>query len=99
MDPGAIDRVLRKHAKAIDLSRRYSAHSMRATFITTALENGATLDDLQRLPATVSPEPPSSTSGAAIIWRNRRVSSQLTSVAPHGKILMESLFAFSHKTH
>jgi integrase/recombinase XerD len=48
MDPDAIDRVLRKHAKTIGLSRGYSAHSMRATFITTALENGATLDDVQR---------------------------------------------------
>src|ERR1700683_1851671 len=48
MDPDAIDRVLRKHAAAIGLTRGYSAHSMRATFITTALENGATLDDVQR---------------------------------------------------
>jgi integrase/recombinase XerD len=48
MDPDAIDRVLRKHAKAIGLTRGYSGHSMRATFITTALENGATLDDVQR---------------------------------------------------
>src|SRR5208283_5434408 len=48
MDPDAIDRVLRKHATAIGLTRGYSAHSMRATFITTALENGATLDDVQR---------------------------------------------------
>ena len=36
MDPDAIDRVLRKHAKALGLDRGYSAHSMRATFITTA---------------------------------------------------------------
>jgi integrase/recombinase XerD len=48
MDPDAIDRVLRKHAVAVGLPRGYSAHSMRATFITTALENGATLDDVQR---------------------------------------------------
>jgi integrase len=41
MDPDAIDRVLRKHAKVIGLTRGFSAHSMRATFITTALENGA----------------------------------------------------------
>lgn len=26
----------------------YSAHSMRATFITTALENGCSLEDVQR---------------------------------------------------
>jgi integrase/recombinase XerD len=28
--------------------RGYSAHSMRATFITTALENGAQLEDVQK---------------------------------------------------
>ena len=48
MDPDAIDRVLRKHAAAIGLARGYSAHSMRATFITTALENGAQLEDVQK---------------------------------------------------
>jgi site-specific recombinase XerD len=48
MHPDAIDRVLRKHAKAIGIERGYSAHSMRATFITTALENGCSLEDVQR---------------------------------------------------
>ena len=48
MDPDAIDRVLRKYAAGIGLSRGYSAHSMRATFITTALENGAQLEDVQK---------------------------------------------------
>ena len=38
---------LRKYAKRIGLDRGYSAHSMRATFITTALENGAGLEDVQ----------------------------------------------------
>jgi site-specific recombinase XerD len=55
MDPGAIDRVLRKHARAIGMGRGYSAHSMRATFITTALENGATLDDVQRAAGHAEP--------------------------------------------
>jgi site-specific recombinase XerD len=55
MDPDAIDRVLRKHAKAIGLGRGFSAHSMRATFITTALENGATLDDVQRAAGHAEP--------------------------------------------
>jgi integrase/recombinase XerD len=55
MDPDAIDRVLRKHAKAIGMGRGYSAHSMRATFITTALENGATLDDVQRAAGHAEP--------------------------------------------
>lgn len=48
MHPDAIDRVLRKHATALGLDRGYSAHSMRATFITTALENGCSLEDVQR---------------------------------------------------
>ena len=48
MDPDAIDRVVRKFAAALGLDRGYSAHSMRATFITTALENGAQLEDVQK---------------------------------------------------
>src|SRR5262249_21635485 len=48
MDPDAIDRVVRKYAAEIGLDRGYSAHSMRATFITTALENGAQLEDVQK---------------------------------------------------
>ena len=48
MDPDAIDRVARKYAAKIGLDRGYSAHSMRATFITTALENGAQLEDVQK---------------------------------------------------
>jgi len=48
MSPDAIDRVVRKYAGTIALSRGYSAHSMRATFITTALENGAQLEDVQK---------------------------------------------------
>jgi integrase/recombinase XerD len=48
MDPDAVDRVVRKHAAALGLDRGYSAHSMRATFITTALENGAQLEDVQQ---------------------------------------------------
>jgi integrase/recombinase XerD len=55
MDPDAIDRILRRHAAAIGLTRGYSAHSMRATFITTALENGATLDDVQRAAGHAEP--------------------------------------------
>jgi integrase/recombinase XerD len=48
MDPGAIDRVVRKYAAALGLDHVYSAHSMRATFIATALENGAQLEDVQK---------------------------------------------------
>jgi integrase/recombinase XerD len=48
MDPDAIDRVVRKYSDELGLDRGYSAHSMRATFITTALENGAQLEDVQK---------------------------------------------------
>ncbi len=48
LDPDAIDRMVRKYAAGIGLPRGYSAHSMRATFITTALENGAQLEDVQK---------------------------------------------------
>src|SRR3954467_13481948 len=48
MDPDAIDRVVRKYATALRLDRGYPAESMRATFITTALENGAKLEDVQK---------------------------------------------------
>jgi integrase/recombinase XerD len=48
MHPDAIDRIVRKCAAALGLDRGYSAHSMRATFITTALENGAQLEDVQK---------------------------------------------------
>jgi integrase len=48
MHPDAIDRVVRKFAGTVGLARGYSAHSMRATFITTALENGAQLEDVQK---------------------------------------------------
>jgi integrase/recombinase XerD len=48
MDPDAIDRVVRKFVARLGLDRSYSAHSMRAIFITTALENGAQLEDVQK---------------------------------------------------
>lgn len=47
MDPDAIDRVVRKYAAGLGLDRGYSAPSMRTTFITTALVNGAQLEDVQ----------------------------------------------------
>jgi integrase/recombinase XerD len=55
MNPDAIDRVLRKHATAIGLGVGFSAHSMRATFITTALENGCSLEDVQRAAGHAEP--------------------------------------------
>lgn len=47
MDPDAIDRVVRKYAAVLGPDRGYSAHLMRATSITTALENSAQLEDVQ----------------------------------------------------
>lgn len=55
MAPDAIDRVLRKYAKAIGIKRGYYAHSMRATFITTALENGCPLEDVQEAAGHAEP--------------------------------------------
>jgi integrase/recombinase XerD len=48
MNRNAIDRVVRAGAAALGLVCGYSAHSVRATFITTALENGAALEDVQK---------------------------------------------------
>jgi integrase/recombinase XerD len=47
-DPDAIDHAVRKYASMIAMPRGCSAHSMRATFITTALEDGAQLEDVQK---------------------------------------------------
>ncbi len=48
LHPEGIDRLLRHYAAQAGLGPGYSAHSMRATFITTALLNGASLEDVQR---------------------------------------------------
>lgn len=56
LDSIAIDRILRKYAKAAGIGHGYSAHSMRATFITTALDNGANLEDVQRDVGHANPE-------------------------------------------
>jgi hypothetical protein len=48
LDPDLIDRMVRKYVREIGLHRDFSAHSMRATFITRALENGASLEEVQR---------------------------------------------------
>ncbi len=53
--PDTIDRIVKKYARRIGLTRGYSAHSMRATFITTALENGCSLEDVQRAAGHVDP--------------------------------------------
>jgi integrase len=48
LDPDLIDRIVRKYARRIGLKQGFSAHSMRATFITRALDNGASLAEVQR---------------------------------------------------
>lgn len=48
LHPESVDRILRKYSSSLGLDNGYSAHSMRATFITTALNNGANLEDVQR---------------------------------------------------
>jgi site-specific recombinase XerD len=53
LHPEAIDRILRKYAARAGAG--FSAHSMRATFITTALDKGASLEDVQRDVGHVDP--------------------------------------------
>ncbi len=79
MDPDAIDRVVRRYAGELGLDRRYSAHSMRATFITTALENGAQIG--RRLPGTATRARRSYMIGAATTRRRRRRFLRRTEVA------------------
>ena len=43
-----IDRIVRKYVAKSGLRRGFSAHSMRVTFITCALDNGASLEEVQR---------------------------------------------------
>lgn len=47
LDSGMIDRIVGKYAQRIGLLEGFSAHSMRATFITRALDNGASLEEVQ----------------------------------------------------
>lgn len=42
-----VNRVLQRWVAAVGIPGQYSAHSMRATFITTALDKGAALEDVQ----------------------------------------------------
>jgi hypothetical protein len=55
---------------------------MRATFITTALENGATLDDLQRAAGHAEPGTTKLYDRPAIIRRSRRASSRRDTALP-----------------
>ncbi len=48
LGPDSVDSVVEKYINQLGLGRGYSSHSMRATFITTALEHGAKLEAVQR---------------------------------------------------
>lgn len=49
MTPDLVDKVLRKWvSRVLGFTRGFSAHSMRATFITRALENGCSLERVQK---------------------------------------------------
>lgn len=48
LHPDAIDRIVRKYVKAaFNVTSGLSAHSCRATFATTSLANGSSLEDVQ----------------------------------------------------
>lgn len=42
-----LNRIVQRYIRKIGLPGRYSAHSMRATFVTRTLENGSTVEDVQ----------------------------------------------------
>lgn len=48
ISPDMVDRVLKRNSQRSGLPNGLGAHSMRATFITTALQNGASLEGVQR---------------------------------------------------
>jgi site-specific recombinase XerD len=48
LGPEGVDYVVEKYVDQLGLGNGFSPHSMRATFITTALEHGAKLEDVQR---------------------------------------------------
>lgn len=50
-----IDQMVRRYARKAKIRGRHSAHSMRATFITTALTNGASLEDVQAAAGHANP--------------------------------------------
>ena len=48
LGPDGVDDVVETYVDPFGLGPGYSSHAMRTTFITTALANGATLEDVQR---------------------------------------------------
>jgi len=78
LHPAAIDRVLRKLAVDRGLGRGYSAHSIRASSITTALKNGAQLERLQKAAGLRDPSATKLYDWCGITPRRRRVFSPPT---------------------
>jgi len=71
MDPDAIDRVLRKYAKAIGLTRGTRRIRCALPLLQRPLRTVRPSTMYSEPPVTPSLPPPSSTTGAAIIRRNR----------------------------
>jgi site-specific recombinase XerD len=55
LEPRAINYLVQHYAKRAKVKGSFTAHSMRATFITTALENGASLEEVQRAAGHADP--------------------------------------------
>ena len=50
-----VGRILGHYVRLLGIEGRFSAHSMRATFVTTALANGASLEDVQEAAGHADP--------------------------------------------
>jgi integrase/recombinase XerD len=55
LTPEQVGRILARYVQQLRIEGRYSAHSMRATFVTTALANGASLEDVQEAAGHADP--------------------------------------------
>jgi integrase len=56
LNPDYVWRLVKRYARQLGLGRHYGAHSMRATFITTALDCGAALDRVQEAASHADPK-------------------------------------------
>lgn len=56
LSPEAINRILKRYCRELGIEGRFSAHSMRTTFITRTLENGASLEEVQRAAGHADPD-------------------------------------------
>lgn len=55
LDSKMVEVILQRYVKKAKIRGRFTAHSMRATFITTALSNGAPLEEVQRAAGHADP--------------------------------------------